>query len=218
MQGGNLAIVNSRQPGSRRSCHSLGIGSILMFGSSGRTCQSLALMEGLMINFVRVCAGLLLTCGVASSASAQTKWDMPTPYPDGNFHTRNVAPVCRRCRQGDQWFAQDRGSLGRFADKHPEIKRRVRQGTAPIGEMLESLSSNEAAGLWMDSVPFLATGYDASQQTLRRAEALSRKAARLRGIDSAVSLFRGRRRGSTPSARSSRSTSSRVSNSAPTTP
>ena len=44
-----------------------------------------------MIKFVRVCAGLLLACGVASGASAQTSWDMPTPYPDGNFHTRNAA-------------------------------------------------------------------------------------------------------------------------------
>ena len=43
--------------------------------------------------------------------------------------------------------------------KHPEIKRSVRQGTAPIGEMLESLSSNEAAVYGLDSVPFLATGY-----------------------------------------------------------
>ena len=43
-----------------------------------------------MIKLVRVCAGLLLACGVATGASAQTKWDMPTPYPDGNFHTKNV--------------------------------------------------------------------------------------------------------------------------------
>jgi TRAP-type C4-dicarboxylate transport system substrate-binding protein len=24
------------------------------------------------------------------AAQAQTKWDMPTPYSDGEFHTRNV--------------------------------------------------------------------------------------------------------------------------------
>jgi len=48
--------------------------------------------------------------------------------------------------------------------KHPEIKRSVRQGTAPIGEMLESLSSNEAAVYGLDSVPFLATGYEASHK------------------------------------------------------
>ena len=26
----------------------------------------------------------------AFSAHAQTKWDMPTPYSDGEFHTRNI--------------------------------------------------------------------------------------------------------------------------------
>ena len=27
---------------------------------------------------------------LAGSVQAQTKWDMPTPYSDGEFHTRNV--------------------------------------------------------------------------------------------------------------------------------
>ena len=117
-----------------------------------------------MIKFVRVCAGLLLACGVASGASAQTKWDMPTPYPDGNFHTRNVAQFAAdvdKATNGSLKIAvHSAGSL----IKHPEIKRSVRQGTTPIGEMLKSLSSNEAAVYQLDSVPFLATGYDASRK------------------------------------------------------
>lgn len=33
----------------------------------------------------------LLNAGIASgSVQAQTKWDMPARYPDGNFHTKNV--------------------------------------------------------------------------------------------------------------------------------
>ena len=28
---------------------------------------------------------------IATSAAAQTKWDMPTPYPATNFHTENIA-------------------------------------------------------------------------------------------------------------------------------
>jgi len=27
---------------------------------------------------------------ISGAASAQTKWDLPTPYADGEFHTRNV--------------------------------------------------------------------------------------------------------------------------------
>ena len=117
-----------------------------------------------MIKFVRVCAGLLLACGAVTAASAQTKWDMPTPYPDGNFHTKNViqfaADVDKATNGSLKITVHSAGSL----IKHAEIKRSVRQGTAPIGEMLESLSSNEAAVYGLDSVPFLATGYDASRK------------------------------------------------------
>ncbi|MGB6352054.1 MAG: TRAP transporter substrate-binding protein [Pseudolabrys sp.] len=113
---------------------------------------------------VRVCAGLLLACGIATAASAETKWDMPTPYPDGNFHTKNViqfaADVDKATNGSLKITVHSAGSL----IKHAEIKRSVRQGTTPIGEMLESLSSNEAAVYGLDSVPFLATGYDASHK------------------------------------------------------
>jgi len=117
-----------------------------------------------MIKFVRVLAGLVLACGLSTGASAQTKWDMPTPYPDGNFHTRNVvmfaADVAKATNGSLTITVHSAGSL----IKHAEIKRAVRQGTAPIGEMLESLASNEAPVYGVDSVPFLATGYDASHK------------------------------------------------------
>ena len=35
-----------------------------------------------------VVAGAL--AGSLSLAQAAESWDMPTPYPDGNFHTQNV--------------------------------------------------------------------------------------------------------------------------------
>ena len=117
-----------------------------------------------MTMVVRSLAGLVLAGGLATAASAQTKWDMPTPYPDGNFHTRNVAMFAAdvaKATGGSLTIAvHSAGSL----IKHAEIKRSVRQGTTPIGEMLESLASNEAAVYGIDSIPFLATGYDASKK------------------------------------------------------
>jgi TRAP-type C4-dicarboxylate transport system substrate-binding protein len=108
--------------------------------------------------------GVLMAAGVAGAASAQTKWDMPTPYPDGNFHTRNViqfAADIEKATNGSLKIAvHSAGSL----IKHPAIKRAVRQGTAPIGEILESLASNEAPVYGLDSVPFLATGYDGAKK------------------------------------------------------
>ena len=102
--------------------------------------------------------------GLATAAAAQTKWDMPTPYPDGNFHTKNViafaADVDKATNGSLKIAVHSAGSL----IKHPEIKRAVRQGTAPIGEILESLASNEAPVYGLDSVPFLATGYDGAKK------------------------------------------------------
>jgi TRAP-type C4-dicarboxylate transport system substrate-binding protein len=121
-------------------------------------------MEVDMTKFVRVLAGLLLAGGLATAASAQTKWDMPTPYPDGNFHTKNdimfAADVAKATNGALTITVHSAGSLF----KHPEIKRAVRQGTAPIGEILESLASNEAPVYGLDSVPFLATSYDAAKK------------------------------------------------------
>ena len=112
----------------------------------------------------RLLTGIVLAAGLATAASAQTKWDMPTPYPDGNFHTKNViafaADVDKATNGSLKITVHSAGSL----IKHPEIKRAVRQGTAPIGEILESLASNEAPIYGLDSVPFLTTGYDSAKK------------------------------------------------------
>ncbi len=117
-----------------------------------------------MTMFVRAFFGLLLAGGLVTAACAQTKWDLPTPYPDGNFHTKNViafaADVDKATNGSLKITVHSAGSL----IKHAEIKRAVRQGTTPIGEILESLASNEAPVYGLDSVPFLATGYDASRK------------------------------------------------------
>jgi TRAP-type C4-dicarboxylate transport system substrate-binding protein len=117
-----------------------------------------------MNKFARVLAGGVIACGLITAASAQTKWDMPTPYADGNFHTKNVVQftqdVAKATNGSLQITVHSAGSLF----KHPEIKRAVRQGTAPIGEILESLASNEAPVYGLDSVPFLTTGYDSAHK------------------------------------------------------
>ena len=113
---------------------------------------------------LRSLAGIVLAAGLATAASAQTKWDMPTPYPDGNFHTKNIiqfaADIDKATNGSLKIAVHSAGSLF----KHPEIKRAVRQGTAPIGEILESLASNEAPVYGLDSVPFLTDGYDSAKK------------------------------------------------------
>ncbi len=98
---------------------------------------------------------------VAASAlaAAQTRWDMPTPYPDTNFHTKNVvqfADDVAKATGGKLTITvHSNGSL----IKMPEIKRAVQTGQVPIGELLISVLSNESPLFGFDSNPFLANSY-----------------------------------------------------------
>ena len=111
--------------------------------------------------------GLLTTvfaAGLATAASAQTKWDMPTPYGDGTFHTKNVRAFAEDVKKATGGkFEINVHSAGSLV-KHPEIKASVRRGVAPIGELLISLHANESPIYSVDSVPFLASGYDQARK------------------------------------------------------
>ncbi|MBN9048687.1 MAG: TRAP transporter substrate-binding protein [Rhizobiales bacterium] len=117
-----------------------------------------------MTMVIRGVAALALTALLSTAAQAQTKWDMPTPYPAGNFHTKNIVTftedIDKATKGAVKITVHPAGSL----IKHADIKRSVRQGTAPIGEMIISLASNESPIYGLDSVPFLATGYDAARK------------------------------------------------------
>ena len=92
-------------------------------------------------------------------ASAQTRWDLPSAYSPGNFHTENLVQ-----------FADDvdKGSGGRLKItvhsnaslfKAPEIKRAVQGAQAQAGEILLVNFENENPLFGVDGVPFLATSY-----------------------------------------------------------
>jgi TRAP-type C4-dicarboxylate transport system substrate-binding protein len=91
----------------------------------------------------------------AGAASAQTNWDMPTPYGDSVFHTQNITQFAEDVASATEGAltitVHSAGSL--FA--HPEIRDSVRRGLAPIGEILMSQLANEDAIFGVDSVPFL---------------------------------------------------------------
>ncbi|MCC6610898.1 MAG: TRAP transporter substrate-binding protein [Burkholderiales bacterium] len=105
---------------------------------------------------ISAAAALALAAG---AVRAQTKWDMPTPYPDSNFHTKNVVQFTQdvaKATGGKLVIAvHSNGSL----IKMPEIKRAVQTGQVPIGEILGSVLANESALFAFDSNPFLANSY-----------------------------------------------------------
>ena len=117
-----------------------------------------------MTFFVRTVMALALAGGLSSAAFAQTKWDMPTPYPDGNFHTKNAAQFAAEVDKATKGSLKIQIHSAGSLIKHPDIKRAVRQGTAPIGEILGSLSANEAPIYGIDSLPFVTTGYASAKK------------------------------------------------------
>ena len=127
--------------------------------------------------FAALVAGL--ACG---SLQAQTKWDMPTPYAESNFHTKNVkqfADEVKAASGGKLEFAvHSNASL----IKHPDIKRAVQTGQVNIGEFLVSVISNESAIFAFDSNPFLAANYDAAKKLWRVAKPYIEKRLDAQGV------------------------------------
>lgn len=100
-----------------------------------------------------------LACG---AAQAQTQWDMPTPYSDGEFHTRNVVlfveDVAKRTNGALQIKVHSTGSL----IKHPDILRAVSTGQVNVAEFLLGQFGNEDPVFAADNLPFVAAGYDSA--------------------------------------------------------
>jgi len=100
-----------------------------------------------------------LCAAFCAGAAAQTKWDMPTPYPATNFHTENIMQFVADVEKATGGKLKITVHANASLFKAPEIKRAVQGGQAQIGEILISGYSNEDPLYGVDSVPFLATSY-----------------------------------------------------------
>jgi TRAP-type transport system periplasmic protein len=124
-------------------------------------------------------AALALAC---SPAWPQTKWDMPTPYPDGNFHTKNVRQFAEEVAKATGGSLQIQVHSNGALIKHPEIKRAVQTGQIPIGELLISVLANESPLFAFDSNPFLANSYPREAKLWRVARPYLEKRLDSQGI------------------------------------
>ncbi|HXL74612.1 MAG TPA: TRAP transporter substrate-binding protein [Burkholderiales bacterium] len=84
---------------------------------------------------------------------------MPTPYADGNFHTKNARQFAEDVAKATAGKLQIQVHSNASLIKHPEIKRAVQTGQVPIGEVLISVLANESPLFAFDSIPFLADSY-----------------------------------------------------------
>jgi TRAP-type transport system periplasmic protein len=116
------------------------------------------------------------------SAQAQTKWDMPTPYSDGEFHTRNVREFVEDVKKATggklEINVHSNGSL----IKHPDILRAVSTGQVNTAEFLLGQFGNEEPVFNADNVPFLAAGYDAALKLYQAQKPVLEKKLQGRGM------------------------------------
>ncbi len=102
--------------------------------------------------------------GLATAAGAATKWDMPTPYGDGVFHTKNVRAFAKDVSDATGGELNIVVHSGASLYKHPQIYRAVRTGQVSIGEMFMGLLGNQDPVFKLDNIPFLASDYDAAKK------------------------------------------------------
>src|SRR5260370_31482420 len=126
-----------------------------------------------------IAAAALALCG---TAQAQTKWDMPTPYSDGEFHTRNVVLFVEDVKKATggalEIVVHTNGSL----IKHPDILRAVSTGQVNIAEFLLGQFGNEDPVFAVDNLPFLAAGYDNAMKLYRAQKPILEKKLQGRGL------------------------------------
>jgi TRAP-type C4-dicarboxylate transport system substrate-binding protein len=113
---------------------------------------------------VKLIAAMVVSGGFALAAAAglahaQQKWNMPTPYADGNFHSVNDREFAEDVKKATKGQLEIAVHSGASLYKLPEIKRAVQSGQVPIGETLMSSLANEDAIFEATNVPFLAKGF-----------------------------------------------------------
>jgi len=97
-------------------------------------------------------------------ALAQTTWNMATPYPEAEFHTRNIQQFVADVEKLSGGELQITVHSAQSLFKHPEIPRAVRSGQVEIGETLMANLSNQNPIFQVDAIPFLVTGYDSAKK------------------------------------------------------
>ncbi|HXM83964.1 MAG TPA: TRAP transporter substrate-binding protein [Burkholderiales bacterium] len=119
---------------------------------------------------------------VFGSAQAQTKWDMPTPYSDGEFHTRNVVLFVDDVRKATNGALNIVVHSNQSLIKHPDMLRAVSTGQVNIAEFLLGQFGNEDPVFAVDNLPFLAAGYDNAMKLYRAQKPLLEKKLQGRGL------------------------------------
>src|SRR3546814_12010734 len=97
----------------------------------------------------------------ATSAQAETNWDLPLAWPPGNLHVENAqafADAGKEGTNGELVLTLHPGGAPVF--NVPETLRAVQNVLVPIGDILLHQQVGEEPFSCIYSVPYLASGYE----------------------------------------------------------
>ncbi|MEO3472822.1 TRAP transporter substrate-binding protein [Roseomonas sp. CAU 1739] len=107
----------------------------------------------------RALLGAAGAAALATTAQAQTRWQMATAYADGNLHTRNIKTFLDEIQGASNGrLAIQLHSNGALL-KMTEIKRGVQTGQVQMGEILLTAYANEDPIFDADALPQLVTNF-----------------------------------------------------------
>lgn len=110
-------------------------------------------------------AGLAPLAGRELAAQgAATRWQMATPYADGNFHTRNIRQFVQDVEQASGGRLSVQLHTNGALLPMPQIKRGVQTGQVQLGEILLTAYSNEDAFFDADAIPQLVTNFEEAKR------------------------------------------------------
>jgi len=119
--------------------------------------------------WAKLAAPLVVITPFATTALAGENWDMPLAYPATNFQSVNAKEFAQCVANGTAGDITITTHPGGSLFKGNDIKRAVQTGQVQIGERLLSAHENENPIFGTDSIPFLATSYEASVRLWRAA-------------------------------------------------
>ena len=119
------------------------------------------MLRATRLSTAAVISAALLSASLTTTALAETEWDLPLAWPDGNFHVENAktfAKVVGQVTGGEVIInIHPGGSLG---FKGPEMLNAVGDGLVPIGEMLLNQQVGERKVLGLETQPYLIEDLD----------------------------------------------------------
>ena len=107
--------------------------------------------------------GAVLPAGGANGQAA-ARWQCATPYPDGNFHTRNLRQMLEEVAQATGGAVNVQMHSNASLLPMPQIKAGVQRGQVQMGEVLISAYGNEDPFFEVDSIPQLVTSTDQARR------------------------------------------------------